>query len=93
MNRRWWKRKVNIQVNNCVLFTEECESSSIACETKLQTELMLFTLCSPVPLICSQGVFLSTFFHIRQENEYFDFSCVWKYTEWVLNVTLLMEIL
>lgn len=86
VNKRWWKRKVNIQVNNRVLFTEECKSSSITCETKLQTlfctKLMLLNLCSLVPLICSQGVFLSTFFHIRQENEYFDFSRVWKYT-WV----------
>jgi len=54
---------------------------------------MLFTACFLVPLICSQGVFLSTFFHIRQENKYFDFFPVWKYTEWVLNGSLLMEIL
>lgn len=53
---------------------------------------MLVTVCFLVPLICSRGVFLSRFFHIRQENEHFDFFPVWKYTEWVLNVSLLMEV-
>lgn len=35
---------MNIQVNNYILFTEECKSLSITCENKLQADTVLYKI-------------------------------------------------
>lgn len=43
VEKRWIKggKKVNMQVNNYILFTEVCKSLSITCESKPQTDTVL----------------------------------------------------